>query len=208
MNPSVSIPGSRRRILRWFLIGIGLCLTPFAILVIAAASYFVLDRDTVALREQVMRATDARWHTQVQMSLGNATINAVNFGLHFVRTKNGADVCNVLAAVKRVSVGIYECKPSSSRGWPEQFLADTDRVMQKRGWSRLISVVGENNSVLIYVPQDRNGEETMEVCLAGVSRHELVVATARLDASALAELVNHYGSGEPKKHRQLAAGTF
>ncbi|MDB6114991.1 MAG: hypothetical protein JWQ62_1936, partial [Lacunisphaera sp.] len=73
MNASASTPAPRRRIWRWVLIGVGLCLAPWLALAVVVASYLTLDRDVAVLRQHVMAATGASWCTKVQMSVGRTT---------------------------------------------------------------------------------------------------------------------------------------
>ena len=84
MNPTSPTPAPRRHIWRWVLLAAGICLAPFLLLGAVAISYLTLDSDVRALRKQVMAATDASWHTKVQMDVGQVTLGAINEGLRFV----------------------------------------------------------------------------------------------------------------------------
>ena len=81
MNPVPQATAPRRHIWRWVLLGAGLCLTPFVLLAMAAASYLTLDRDVRVLRQHVMAATDAGWNTKVQVSIGRATLGTIGQAL-------------------------------------------------------------------------------------------------------------------------------
>lgn len=210
MNPTSqpSAPASapaaprRRRVWPWVL---GLCLSPFVVLALAAFSYLTLDRDAAALRRHVMRATDANWSTKIQLSLGTLTLGAVRTGLSFSGHKDAWEARLALGAVKHASVGVYECAPGP-RGWSqEKLFADTDGAMRELGWSRLVGVSGRKETVLIYVPDRIKENEPIEVCLAVVDGRQLVVVATSLDAGALADLVErHYAGGlKHKLHRDL-----
>ncbi len=208
MNPVTQTPAPRRRLWRWLLIGTGLCLAPFVILAVVAASYLTLDRDAAILRRHVMTATNADWHTNVQMTLGRATINAVNFGLGFVDKKDVADARGALAAVGRASVGVYRRTSALSNWSRTELFVQTDQAMLKRGWVRLVGVVDGKDTVLIYVSQDMQADKMMEVCLAVVSGDELVVASTKVDAMALAEFVKHHAASDLKGRLKLANYSF
>ena len=186
-TPAVSTP--RRRVWRWVFIGLGLCLAPFVILALVAASFLTLDRDAAALRRQVMAATDTGWHTKVQLSVGHLTLAVLQTGLAFVHHKDIGDARLALAAVRRASVGVYQ-RSAGPAGWSrEQLFADSDRTMHQRGWSRLVGVADGKDTVLIYMPDNAAADERVDLCLAVLSGEELVVVATSVDAAKLLELV-------------------
>lgn len=189
------------------LLAAALCLTPFLLLGAVAVSYISLNRDVRTLRNHVMAATDAHWKTKVQLSVGGATLCAVRQGLRFVDGHGDIDTArDALRAVRHASVGVYERESGAPSVDRVQFFADTDRAMQKRGWTRLVGVADGKESVLVYVQEDADEDEPIELCLAVVSNRELVVASTTIDARALGDLVaKHAGD---KMHRQLRFAKF
>lgn len=208
MNPSTQVsPAPRRRVWRWVLLGAGLCLAPFALLAMAAVSYLTLDSDVRTLRRHVMAATDAEWCTRAQVSVGRMTLGAIGQGLRFVDHKDMADARLALRAVKHASVGVYE-RTSREANWSrEELFMKTDRAMQQRGWSRLVGVADRNETVLVYVADDFDKDEPVELCVAVVSGKEMVVASTTIDARALGELVAKHSKGDDLK-RQLRIARF
>lgn len=203
MNPANSpVPSAprRRRIWPWVL---GLCLAPWALIAVVVASYVTLDRDVAVLRREVMHATGADWHTKVQCSVGRVTIGAVRAGLVFVPKPEIDDARLALAAVKHVSVGVYERGEGKLVLSREQLFSDTDRVMQQRGWTRLVGVAEHHDeAVLVYVPEDFDDDEPVDICLAVVNDRELVVCSTTLDADSLSELVAKH---TPEQIRKIAS---
>ncbi len=198
----------RRRVWTWVLLGAGICLTPFLLLGIVAVSYLTLDSDVRALRQHVMDATDARWETKAQVSVGRLTLGAVEQGLRFAQFKNKdkelAEARLALGAVKSASVGVYERVSRGNRLSHEEFLGKTDRAMQKRGWSRLVGVVDGKQAVLVYVLQDMEEDEPIELCVAVVEDKQLVVASTTVDPEVLGEIVAHHTSKDMKGHLRFA----
>jgi hypothetical protein len=198
MNPASQPSRPLRRVARWLLIITGLCLAPFAILALVAISYVSLDSDSAALRRQIMSATGPGWATKVQLNVGPVTIGAANLGLRFVKDRNIEDARFALSAVSHASVGVYE-RTSAFGSWSRgKLLATTDLAMGQRGWTRLVGVVDEKETVIIYAPQDLTTGKSLEVCLAVINDKQLVVAATKVNASALEELIRLHASGEAK----------
>jgi hypothetical protein len=186
-------PARRRRRWPWV---VGLCLAPVVILGIAALNLLSLNRDAATLRRHVMKAADANWKTRVQISVGGMTLGAVRAGLAVVKPANVEQARVGLQAVSRASVGVYQCDSAVARVAPEQLMADTDRGMRSRGWTRVIGVFGKGETVLVYVPAQAAADDEVDVCLAVMKARELVIVSARLEADALGELVRQHLPGE------------
>jgi hypothetical protein len=208
MNPAHSTPAPRRPVWRWLLLGAGICLTPFLLFGLAAVSYLTLDRDVRVLRQHVMAATDIGWNTKVQMSVGRVTLGVIGQGLRFVDHKDMADARLALRAVKHASVGVYERSSGGTEWSREKLFVETDRAMHKRGWTRLVGVADQKETVLIYVQDDQDENESVEICLAVVSGREMVVASTTVDASALGELVAKHTGDDVKGRLRLARFNF
>lgn len=204
MNPAQTTPAPRRHVWRWVLLGAGICLTPFLLLGAVALSYLTLDSDVRVLRQHLMAATDANWHTKVQMSVGRTTLGAIGQGLRFVHAKDVDDARLALRAVRHASVGVYE-RTSGGTSWSqEQLFTETDRAMHKRGWTRLVGVADNKEAVLVYVQEDMDADEPVEICVAVVNGKEMVVASTTVDADALGELVAKHAGDDVKGHLHLA----
>jgi len=200
MNPTTpQTPATpRRRIWPWVL---GICLAPFVIMAVAVASYITLDSDAAALRRNVMKATNADWHTKVQCSVGRITLGAVRGGLLFVNKPDVADARLALAAVKHASVGVYERRQQNGAWSREQLFVDTDLAMKKRGWTRLVGVSDRDKAeaVLIYAPDDLDAGDPIDICVAVVNNRELVVVSTTVDPDTIAELVQRHTPEQIKK---------
>lgn len=195
MNPVPNVPPApRRRIWPWVL---GICLTPFLALGLAVASYITLDSDARTLRRHVMRATEADWTTKVQVSVGRATIGTVRTGLLFARQPEVEDARLALGAIKNASVGVYQlATPGADLASGNRILAETDRAMQKRGWSRLVGVSGRDETVMVYVTEDADEDKPLDICVAVVTGRELVVVSATIEPEAIGRLVERHMAGD------------
>jgi hypothetical protein len=207
MNPAPQPPAPRRRLWLWVTLGAGLCLTPFALLGIAAVSYLTLDRDVRTLRHHVMAATDADWCTKAQVSVGRVTLGMVGQALRFVDHKDVEDARLALRSVKHASVGVYE-RSSDRQEWSsEELFVKTDRAMQKRGWTRLVGVVDKREAVLVYVQDDVDEGEPITLCIAVASGRELVVVSTSVDPDALGDLVARHAGDQVKRKLRFAKFT-
>lgn len=193
MNPTTpSTLQPRRRVGWWIALGLGLLVAPLVVLGIGAISMLTLDRDAAFLRREVMAASDAKWHTKVQMSVGWVTLGAVRTGLRFIQAEHIDEARQALKAVRSASVGVYECRSDRDDLSLEQLFNRTDQAMKKRGWSRLVDVAEANQTVLIYTSDDIGSSSRIDLCLAVVDGNEMVVVSTNVDASALAELAERH----------------
>jgi len=182
-------PAPARRRARWPWV-VGLALLPFVVLGGVAASVLTLGRDVAVLRHEVMRATGSAWSPRVQLSAGAVLLGGVRAGLRFVPRPGVAEARRVLAAARRVSVGVYERSAEAAAG-PRGDYTATLTTMQGRGWTPLVSVRHADETVLVFVAEeglDRGG--ALELCLAVVAGRELVVVGLRADADRLADLAD------------------
>jgi hypothetical protein len=204
MNTPPPNPAPRRHLWRWVLLAAGLCLAPFLLLGAVAISYLTLDGDVRTLRKHVMAATDARWHTKVQVSVGPATLGAISQGLRFVEHRHTDDARLALRAVKHASVGVYE-RTSGGADWShDQLFVETDRAMQRRGWTRLVGVADRHETVLVYVQDEPADDQPLDVCLAVVNGRELVVVSTCIDPRALGDLVERHAGVEMQRRFRFA----
>ena len=202
--PDSSSAAPRRRSYgKWIAVGLIILVSPLVLLGIAAWSVLSLDRDAALLRREVAAATGSDWHTKVQMDLGYFTLGTARTVLRFVHHKDIADARLALSAVRHASVGVYERDSEDSDVSTEELFGDTDRLMQKRGWSRLVGVADGNDNVLIYTSDKGNGDR-IDLCLAVVSGKELVVVSTRVESEALAKLVEKHVPDDFKSKLKLA----
>lgn len=209
MNPVIPPPVARRRSVGWWIaLGTGLLLTPLVVLGFAAISMMTLDRDAAFLRREVMAATDTKWHTKVQMSAGWITLGAVRTGLRFIQAEHMDDARLAMQAVHRVSVGVYECNPGRDSLAVEHLFNRTDQAMNHRGWTRLVGVAENDQTVLVYTSEDIGSSSRLDLCVAVVDGNQMVVVSTNVDASALAELAERHipegGFRSKLKHAKLS----
>jgi len=206
MNPTPATPTpARRSYTRWIVAGLILLVAPVFIVAAGVFSLLTLDRDAALLRRGVMAATGSDWHTKVQMNLGWGTLGTARTILRFIEHKDIADARLALKAVHSASVGVYERKVRDDDADLNQMLVHTDKMMEKRGWSRLVGVVDGRQTVLVYTSDPVKSGDKIDLCLAVVDGKELVVVSTRVDASVLAELVEKHTPGGFREKLKFAS---
>ncbi len=193
MNPVTPSPVARRRSVGWWIaLGLGLLLTPLVVFGVGAISMLRLNSDAAVLRREVMAASEAKWQTKVQVSVGWVTLGAVRTGLQFIQAEHIDDARLALKAVRSASVGVYECNSRRGDLSLKQLFDQTDTVMRQRGWSRLVAVADGDKTVLIYTSDDMGSGNRIDLCLAVVDGNEMVVVSTNVDATVLAELAERH----------------
>jgi hypothetical protein len=177
-------PPSHHRYWPWLL---GLVLSPFVALAIVTVGAFRLNREAAALRREIVSATGGGWHTKIQFSVGPAILGAVRACvacIHDVPPEARA----ALRSVRFASVGVYERSAAVELAQCDGLLAEADRLMARRGWTRIVGVIDAKDTVLIYLPVNEQQAEPSRLCLAVYSGRELVLVSAGFDGHELAEL--------------------
>lgn len=206
MNTISSPKVEPRRIGRWLLVGLALLMLPIFVVGIAAASMLRLDGDAAMLRKEVMAATDSEWDTKVQLSVGGVALTAIRTGLRFVQQENIEDARLALSAVRRASVGVYEGGGKVENSG--ELFARLDKKMKRDGWSRLVGVVDDDATVMIYASDAVAAGKRIELCLAMLDGKQLVVVSTQVEAAALSELVARHAPGDLGKELKLAQLSF
>lgn len=194
MNSPAPVAASpqRRRIWPWIL---GALLTPVFLLGFAAFSFLTLNSEAATLRSQVMDASHSDWDTRVQVSVGRLSFGMLRTGLSLVPGIE-EEVRLAMKTVRHASVGVYELADRSANWSREKLFADTDKAMARRGWTRLVGVAEDRNTVLVYVADDADLDATVDVCVAVVDGRNLVVVSANIDGDAIAKLVSSQANGK------------
>jgi hypothetical protein len=183
-------------------------LTPVIVVGVGILSMLTLDRDAAFLRREVMAATDVKWHTKVQMSAGWITLGAVRTGLRFIQAEHMDDARLAMQAVRRASVGVYESNVRITNIARGQLFSRTDEMMKKRGWTRLVGVAENHETVLVYTAEDIGHSSRIDLCVAVVDGDKLIVVSTNVDASALADLAERHipkdGLRDKLQHAKLS----
>jgi hypothetical protein len=193
MNDNLSATPPRRHIWCWMLAATCVFL---ALAAGGAYNLLTLSRDATALRRGVLDTYAGDSTTRIQLSLDGSLLGLVRTGLIFAPLPDEARLA--LKSVRKASVGVYELHDAMTRS---NLMSRADAVMLARGYNRIVGVIEDDETVLIYVP-DGADAETLDVCLAVMDGKELVVVSARVASEPLMKLIEQ----KLPRGRSLLAG--
>lgn len=156
---------------------------------LGVASYFRLSSDTRAMRDGVMKASGVEWQQNIGLNIGGGTFGLVRAGLSFVELEPEARAA--IKAVRGVEVGIYE--PTSGTKPPDgaAMLAVADKVLNARGWERVVGVLDGKELVSVFMPAEAVLAGKVKCCVLVFDGRQLVMVSAKVDAAPLLECLRN-----------------
>ena len=154
-----------------------------ALVSVGASGCFKVSSDAGALRDSVIKSSAAEWDQEIEIGVGAIALTLARTGLAFVDLEPEARAA--LRAVRSAEVGVYKRRGGHKPLKNTAILRAADRVMNDRGWERIIGVMNRRELVAIYVRGDVRSTRNVKVCLVTVNDHELVVASARSNLEPL-----------------------
>jgi len=156
--------------------------------VYAITSYVRLGSDERALRNSLLKASSADWHTKGEVNVGPCTVTAARIGLAFAHLKPEARTA--VSCVRAGQFGMYET--SGYSGDRVAMLSAADKVMERRGWDRVVGVINDENLVAVYIGRDSSDDLDLKVCVAVIDEGRLILASARGDLEPLMKFANEH----------------
>jgi hypothetical protein len=181
-------PRPQRRaypVLHWFLI------TGAAALVVVAiktVSMFFLSAEARDLQTAMVQSTSVDMERQMQFSIGPGILSLGTLAMHFI-----ADVPpparQGMLAVRSASVGVYQTDTMTCRTDRSQMLTLADARLAERGWARVVTVMENDDLVLIYSPIVWDESDDVRFCVAVWSERELIIVSMTAETEPLRKLV-------------------
>lgn len=175
----------RRRIWPWIVAAI---MAPWLLLAAGVWSVITPIRELTIIRDELVTDASGPWKTRVQVDLGPATLTVARTAMAFVRNKDIEIPRNVLAAVKRASVGVYFRDTDNAVQDPAALVESAETALLARGWERMVKVLDGDQAVLIFNANDMR--RAGEFCVAVMQDEECVLVYAKLAPDELSTLVN------------------
>lgn len=203
MNP----PTGRARTSRWqrFWIAVLVVFVLGPVLLAGAITLTVLNAlyvgsDTAALREVVAPGLARGWHKEAEGHVGWFPLALARMAVRFAPVD--PEVRLALRALRNAEVSVHARHSDGPSVDRATVLSDADRVMEARGWQRLVGVVEHHDLVLVYVPKILYSAHDIEACVLVLEPRHLVVASARADLEPLLELARSRPEWQ-EGHRRL-----
>jgi hypothetical protein len=153
---------------------------------VAVVRIFFIGSDTSALRECFMGANPGHWQKKIAVHAGFFTFGAVRLVCHFVPLP--PEPRAAVDTMRGADVGVYRLLGAETAVNRAAILANADRVMDSRGWVRVVGVVSKDALVAVYVPRDSVSLQSLGCCVAVLNHRDLVVVSAHGNVEPLLAL--------------------
>ena len=176
------------RPLHWILI---VCAAGMLVIAVKIAGIFFLSREASDLQSALTDAAGRDTDTHIQFTIGPGLLSVARLATTWIddipdEARRG------LAAVRRVSVGIYQLDGKLSGSDRVTMLEAADRKLGDRGWERVVAVANGKETVLIYTPKGWEKTDEIRFCVAVQDGRDLVVVSAQAETAPLMELVRYH----------------
>jgi hypothetical protein len=131
----------------------------------------------ITLSQAVLQSEEGGWGKKIEIGAGSFTLGLARLGLSFVDLPEEART--VLGAVRGVRVGIYEKRGDSRPSDRRALLEAADTAMSKKAWQRTVTVIDDNEFVVVYVSSDISSRSQIEMCVMVIDGDEMVIVGAR-----------------------------
>lgn len=183
----------------WWLIPLTLFIVVPTLLAAGVFSCLSLRGEARTLRASLGEVPSLRCEKKIELSIGPGVFGAARLGISFLDVE--PEIRAALSSVRALTVGVYELQ---NRGTPPSktgLLASADQAMDEQGWERMIVVMNRDELIAIYTPRDTTDTEEIELCLAVVNHHEMVIVSGRADPTPLLEFA--LDQAEPSANLQF-----
>lgn len=158
-----------------------------SLLVWSVGDCFWMDGDGQALRKAMVTSSGATFHRQFQAAVGPVLLGATRFGLSFVADLP-PEARRVIGAVKSARVSVSRVEGTVGRTDFSKMLQATDRVMNRRGWERIVGVLDGDALVVIYVDPSPGWGGTVKIRLGVLESEQLVIVSTKAKLKPVVEV--------------------
>lgn len=156
-----------------------------------------VSSDTRAMRDVALEHLGSGTEKTIDLSLGRLTCAAVRVGSGFIKNIP-EEARTIVGAIHGGDVSVYKVRQGREAANYAEILAEADKEMTDRGWTRLVGVVNKHELVAVYVGEKSRWSNTTRASVMVLSDHDLVCVSARADIETLMDLALH------KAHDQIA----
>lgn len=190
MNPTPSVTPRSRWSLVWKILLAGSAVWAIAVAMLAV-EVLSLSRPAGNLRDEMLAAVGQRAHRQIQLTVGPGLLAGANTALAFVPDAP-AEARDAIGAVHHASVGVYDLTSDVTPADRRAMFEAAERAMSGRGWTRIVGVNQNHETVAIYAPTEADSASSQRVCVAVCQNRQLVVVEGVVDGDALLKLAGRF----------------
>jgi hypothetical protein len=192
--PVAHSPKSGRWVLKLLLLVMVMGFVFLGVAVYGITSFIRLGSDARALRNGILGATPEPWRHNFEVNVGGVTTSLAKAGLAFAPLPPEAR--GAVSAVRAGEVGVYDLTQPIGPETRAAMLDAADKVMERRGWERIVGVIERDSLVAVYLPHKTLRADDFKACVAVVAEGRLVIASARSDLAPLIRMAK----AEAAKH--------
>jgi hypothetical protein len=170
----------------WIWIVLAMLVFMPAMIVVGVTSYFRLSSDTKALRNGLIRSSGVEWRQRIALNAGGLTFGAVRRGLSFFPLDTKARAA--LETVRCAEVGIYELASDAAAPDSATMLTSADKVMNGRGWDRVVGVIDSDDLVAVYISEKTKSARRIECCVMVCDGRQMVLVSAQANLQPLLQM--------------------
>lgn len=135
-----------------------------------------MDRQSEALRDQLLRTAGDELDQQFELGLGYLPLALARAGLSFVEMEE--DARSAMSSVREVEVGVYKFRSGNKSMDRVSMMAAADQVMERQNWYRLAGVIDNNEMVAVYTPATTHYKKKLMIKVVVVNPREMVLVSA------------------------------
>ncbi len=169
----------------WWLIPLALFIIVPTLLAAGVFSCLSLRGEAQSLRDSLDEVPSLKCEKKIEISIGACVFGAARLGISFLDVE--PEIRAALSSVRSVSVGVYELRNRGTSHSEAKLLAAADQAMDERNWERMIVVMNPDELIAIYAPRAPTKTAEIDLCLAVVNQHEMVIVSGRADPTPLLE---------------------
>ncbi len=197
MNASVTSPPPtvpalplKRRRIRWgsvFLLGTAACVLLFAGLIITAILSFRMGGGARVARSVIQAAHPNGWERQVEFGVGRLPAFLARTALLPFDLEPEARAA--VRSFRYADIGVYHRVPDANPRTADATLLTSLRDrMQAKGWVPAVTVLEDEQMVLVFLPDNADFRSILEGCVVVLDDTQMVLVSGAVDPRPLVEL--------------------
>ena len=129
------------------------------------------------LSANILDSLGVSTYSEVEVKVPTLLFTTARIASRFVNVER--EIKSGMRVVRSAQVGVYELEREPGRRGVIKLTRAADEQMNKVGWDRIVQVVDDEETVLVYASPTGDHTDEVEACVVVLTGHELVIVTAR-----------------------------